>query len=58
VDQTLRELDLRRDDRLLDCTLEKGISFGIDDAELKAVGEGMIADLVLEKVAFVEILKR
>lgn len=58
VDQALRELDLRRDDGLLDCTLEKGASFGIDAAELKAVGEEMLADLVLEKVAFVEILKR
>jgi len=58
VDQALKELDLRRDDGLLDCTMEKGASFGIDAAELKAVGEEMLADLVLEKVAFVEILKR
>lgn len=58
VDQVLGELNLKRDDGLLDCTLEKGISFGVDQAELRAVGEEMVADLVLERVAFVEILKR
>ncbi len=58
VDEVLRDLDLKRDDSLLDCSLQKGISFGVNRDELEAVGEEMLADLVLEKVAFVEILKR
>jgi len=58
VDQVLGDLDLRRDDSVLECSLEKGTAFGIDRTELDTVGEGMLVDLVLEKVAFVEVLKR
>ncbi len=58
VDQVLKELGLRRDDSLLECSLKKGEAFGLDRTEMETAGEGMIADLVLEKVAFVEVLKR
>lgn len=58
VDQVLVDLDLTRDDSLLACSLEKATAFGIDPGELETVGKDMLSDLVLEKVAFVEILKR
>jgi len=58
VETVLKTLDLRRDDSLLDCSVEKGLSFGIDRAEMEAVGSALLPDLVLERVAFVEMLKR
>ncbi len=58
VQEVLIALGLRRDDPLLDCSLEKGLAFGIDRTEMETVGEEMLTDLVLEKVAFVEMLKR
>ncbi|MHC1680330.1 MAG: KEOPS complex subunit Cgi121 [Methanomassiliicoccales archaeon] len=58
VDRVLQDLELKRDDSLLECSMEKAVAFGIERTELDTVGEGMLADLVLEKVAFVEILKR
>jgi len=58
VDQVLDDLDLERDDSLLECSLEKAAAFGIERKELETVGEEMLTDLVMEKVAFVEILKR
>ncbi len=58
VDKVLHDLELERDDALLRCSLEKGKAFGVDRNELETVGEEMLTDLVLEKVAFVEILKR
>ncbi len=58
IDAVLRRLELRRDDALLECSLAKGLAFGIGTAELGTVGEDHLTDLVLEKVAFVEVLKR
>jgi len=58
VDNVLHDLELKRDDALLECSLEKAAAFGIDRKELETVGQEMLVDLVLEKVAFVEILKR
>lgn len=58
LDLVLRQLELRRDDSLLECSLEKAAAFGIERTELETVGENMLIDLVLEKVAFVEMLKR
>ena len=58
VDAVLRQLEMKRDDTLLDCSLAKGKAFGVDATELNTVGAGLLQDLVLEKVAFVEMLKR
>ncbi len=49
---------LTRDDSVLDCTPEKAARFGISHREIETVGEAQAADLVLERVAFVEIAKR
>ena len=58
VDAVLEELGLERDDAVLECTSEKAATFGIDPRELDAVGADRLQELVLEKVAFVELLKR
>ncbi|NLX47647.1 MAG: hypothetical protein GXY70_05730 [Euryarchaeota archaeon] len=58
LDRILREMSLERDDELLKCDLAKGEAFGIGQGELATVGEAMLPDLVLERVAFVEVLKR
>jgi KEOPS complex subunit Cgi121 len=54
----LRGLNLIEDDRLLLPSKEKAIAFGIDEEELVTVPVEQVPDLVLERVAFVEILKR
>ena len=56
-DALLASLNLTRDDALLAATAEKLRRFGITDAELATVPEGRQADLVLERVALVEVLK-
>lgn len=58
LDVVLNQLELRRDDSVLECSLEKAEAYGIEKAEMDAVGRELLQDLVLEKVAFVEILKR
>jgi len=51
-------LDMERDDALLECTVEKLLAFGIGRDEIGSVPEEMRDELVLERVAFVEMLKR
>lgn len=58
VDDVLRKLGLDRDDRLLECTPEKCNAFGLGGPEIAAIGAVRMQELVLEKVAFVEMLKR
>ncbi|MDD1770023.1 MAG: hypothetical protein LUO79_02960 [Methanomassiliicoccales archaeon] len=58
TDEVLRLASLERDDSVLDCTPEKAANFGITRRELETIGEDRAADLVLERVAFVEIAKR
>jgi len=57
-DPVLKYLGLRRDDEVLEASKEKALRFGITRNELDEVSEGKEADLVLEKVAFLEVLKR
>ncbi len=57
-EETLRASHLERDDSVLACSEMKVRNFGIGDKELEAAGPGMGQDLVLERVAFVEIAKR
>jgi KEOPS complex subunit Cgi121 len=54
----LRRLKLIKDDLVLLPSREKMIAFGIEAKEIESVPEQLAADLVLERVAFVEILKR
>jgi KEOPS complex subunit Cgi121 len=57
VEKILIDLGLQRDDDVLDPSVEKALKFGISHDELKAVSQDMIEDLVLERVAFVSLLK-
>ena len=57
-DDAIEGLGMARDDGVLECTLEKLRAFGITDEELNAVPRELMCDLVLERVAFVEIIKR
>lgn len=54
----LRELGLERDDSLIGCDPGKGEAFGLGPRELEALGIAYVQELVLEKVAFVDLLKR
>jgi KEOPS complex subunit Cgi121 len=57
-DRVIEKLDLKRDDEILDCTRSKLREFGIPKEELDALPSDMAIDLVLERVAFVELIKR
>jgi KEOPS complex subunit Cgi121 len=56
--EVLRRLKLIKDDLVLLPSREKMIAFGIEAREIESVPERLAPDLVLERVAFVEILKR
>ena len=58
IEDALASLDLVRDDSVLDASVEKALRFGISRKEIEALGPGRASDLVLERVAFVDILKR
>jgi KEOPS complex subunit Cgi121 len=57
-EDALEAAGLEEDASVLDCTPEKLSRFGIGAEEMRAVDEGKARDLALERVAFVEILKR
>lgn len=57
-EEVMRAGGLERDDGVLLPSREKALRFGVPRKELDSVPEGMWGDLVLERVAFVEILKR
>ena len=56
--EVLQIAGLEEDETVLECTGQKLARFGIGPRELEAVPSGKAIDLVLERVAFVEILKR
>ncbi|MGD0057118.1 MAG: KEOPS complex subunit Cgi121 [Methanomassiliicoccales archaeon] len=57
VDRTLHSLELTRDDSVLEPSTAKITRFGISERETKAIPEETWPDLVLERVAFVELQK-
>ena len=57
-DDVLEITGLEEDDTVLECSRSKLIRFGIEPGELDAVPKEKASDLALERVAFVEILKR
>jgi KEOPS complex subunit Cgi121 len=57
VDAILQALGLQRDDDVLEPSEEKSRRFGITEAELRAVPPDRYPDLVLERVAFVDLSK-
>jgi KEOPS complex subunit Cgi121 len=57
VGAVLCALELRRDDAVLEPSLEKARRFGITEQELRAVTHDKYQELVLERVAFVDLSK-
>lgn len=57
-DEDMERLGLLRDDAVLDFTTQKALNFGIGSDELASVPENVARDLVLERVAFVDVIKR
>jgi KEOPS complex subunit Cgi121 len=57
-DEVLLITGLEEDESVLECTEDKLLRFGIERRELVAVPAAKGKDLVLERVAFVEVLKR
>jgi len=53
-----QRLGLRHDDSVLGYHLAKAEGFGIGKEEINSVPASMVQDLVLERVAFVDIIKR
>lgn len=56
-DEVLKELALTRDDSVLESSREKLEAFGITDAEIESLRPDRVNDLVLERVALVDLLK-
>jgi len=56
-DEVLRALDLSRDDRVLEPSRQKLRAFGITELELTSVPLDRASDLVLERVALVDLFK-
>jgi len=57
-DHDLHTLQLRRDDSVLGFSIAKARALGVGENEIASVPEHLVPDLVLERVAFVEVLKR
>ena len=53
----LRALALTRDDSVLESNRQKLAAFGISDVEIASVPPDRVSDLVLERVALVDLLK-
>jgi KEOPS complex subunit Cgi121 len=58
TEDALSALNLVRDDSVLDASVEKALRFGVERKEIDALGPDRASDLVLERIAFVDILKR
>jgi len=57
VDDLLKELVLERDDKVLEGDRDTLKKFGLTDAEIRTVTKDKYGDLILEKVAMVDIIK-
>ena len=57
IDRLLTALALKRDDRVLEGDKDTLKKFGISENEMKTVTKAKYGDLILEKVAMVDIIK-
>jgi tRNA threonylcarbamoyladenosine modification (KEOPS) complex Cgi121 subunit len=57
IDELLQELSLKRDDKVLEGDINTLKKFGLKDSEIKTVSINKYTDLILEKVALVDIIK-
>jgi len=57
IDELLKELSLERDDNVLEGNEDTLKSFGLNDQTIKTVTKDKYGDLILEKIAMVDIIK-
>jgi KEOPS complex subunit Cgi121 len=57
IEVLLKDLNMELDDEVLKFTEEKALAFGIKEEEIFAVEKGKRRDLVLERVAMVDVRK-
>ena len=57
INEILKHLDLERDDKVLVGDINTLKKFGLNDIEIKTVMKAKYGDLILEKVAMVDIIK-
>jgi len=57
VEKFLKEFGLKKDNKVLEGDINTLKKFGIKDSEIKTVSEDIYSDLILEKVAMVDIIK-
>jgi KEOPS complex subunit Cgi121 len=57
IEEFLEQLSLIRDDKVLDGNIETLKKFGLNENEIKTVTKAKYGDLILEKVAMVDVIK-
>ena len=57
IQKLLKNLSLSRDDNVLDGDVDTLRRFGLDERQIKTVTKAKYGDLILEKVAMVDIIK-
>ncbi len=57
IDELLKELSLKRDDNVLEGNEDTLRAFGLNDQTIKTVTKDKYGDLILEKIAMVDIIK-
>jgi len=57
IEQILNELDLKRDDKLLEGDINTLKKFGLNNKEIETVNPDKYGHLILERIAMVDIIK-
>jgi tRNA threonylcarbamoyladenosine modification (KEOPS) complex Cgi121 subunit len=57
IDELLKKLSLIRDDTILEGDVDTLRRFGLKERQIKTVTKSKYGDLILEKVAMVDIIK-
>jgi len=57
IDELLEKLSLKRDDKVLEGDINTLKKFGLKESEIKTVSKDKYGDLILEKIALVDIIK-
>jgi len=57
INSILKDIDLERDDKVLEGDINTLKKFGLKDIEISTVSENEYEDLILEKVAMVDLIK-
>lgn len=57
IEEFLEQFSLKRDDKVLDGNIDTLKKFGLNENEIKTVTKAKYGDLILEKVAMVDVIK-